>query len=247
MVRDGGVAFSVWTWRKKSRFHLALTTLIRDSSKKENIMAGDKFVPYISLFLFSLFLPACASIVTGTHQEVTFNSNPDGAAVIVNGRLIGKTPVTAYLKKESGQNMIFKKEGYSPLTMQLETRMNPWFWGNIITGGLVGSSTDGLSGAVYEYSPNQYLATLQPEGTGSLETQTAISDRQKTKEYIVVNYNNIMQDLQKGNGEHLTSLFTLLHISDDQSGDAVKRTRALSEAYPDIPEFADHVIETFNK
>jgi len=170
--------------------------------------------------------------------------------------------MTASLKKETGQNLVFEKEGYKPLTMHLETHLNPWFWGNIVIGGFLGSTTDGLSGAVYEYSPSQYMVTLQPAGTGSvetpstpsagtgsLETHTALSDRQKMKDYIVKNYEGIVKDLQKGPvaqaGEYLTSLFSLFNISANQEYGATKRIRALSEAYPDIIEFADHVIEAF--
>ncbi len=212
-------------------------------------MRKHKFLFFAGLFGLALHLSACASIVTGSHQEVTFNSNPDEATVTVNGRTIGKTPITTSLKKESGQALVFEREGYTPLTMQLETHLNPWFWGNIIFGGLIGSTTDGLSGAVYEYSPNQYMVTLQPAGTSSLETHTALSDRQKMKDYIVKNYEDIIKDLKNGplaqTGEYLASLLSLLNVSANQEYDAKKRIHALSVAYPDIIEFADHVVEAF--
>lgn len=204
-----------------------------------------RFLLFSCLFGITVHLSACASIITGTSQEVTFNSNPDEATVLVSGRVIGKTPVTTSIKKQSGQSLVFEKEGYKPLTMQLETHLNPWFWGNIVLGGFIGSTTDGLSGAVHEYSPNQYMVTLQPAGTGSLETQTAISERQKRRDYIVTNYDRLIDDLQKGAGEHLTSLLSLLNVSANQTESAIKRIRALSEAYPGIIEFADHVIEAF--
>lgn len=193
----------------------------------------------------AIHLSACASIVSGSHEEVTFNSNPDDAIVRVNGRTIGKTPITSSLKKKADQTLVFEKEGYKPLTMQLETHMDPWFWGNIVLGGLIGSTTDGLSGAVHEYSPNQYMVTLQPVGTGPLETNTAISTRQISKDYIVANYKQIIEDLQKGSGEYLTSLLSLLNVPSDQQDSATKRIRALSEAYPNVIEFSDHVIDAF--
>ena len=158
--------------------------------------------------------------------------------------------------------LVFEKEGYKPLTMQLETHLNSWFWGNIVIGGFIGSTTDALSGAVYEYSPNQYMVTLQPartgsletptapsDGTSSLETHTALSDSQKRKDYIVKNYDGILKDLQKGPlaqpGEYLTSLLSVLKVSANQEYSVIKRIQALSEAYPGIIEFADHVIEAF--
>jgi uncharacterized protein YceK len=38
-------------------------------------------------------ISGCASIVDGTDQSMTFNSEPDGAAVTVAGKVVGKTPL----------------------------------------------------------------------------------------------------------------------------------------------------------
>src|SRR5437879_2243237 len=134
--------------------------------------------------VLALGATGCASIVSGRHQEMSFVSNPDGATVSISGRTIGKTPITTTLTKQSGQTLIFSKDGYKPLSMSLETRMDGWFWGNIVLGGPIGSTIDGLSGAVHEYSPSQYMVTLQPEGTSQLESKTSLSERQKAKEFI---------------------------------------------------------------
>ncbi len=189
----------------------------------------------------------CASIMSGSNQEVTFNSSPDGATVAIDGRVIGKTPITTMLKKKSGQTLTFSKNDYMPLTMQLETQIDGWFWGNIVIGGLFGSTTDGLSGAVNEYSPNQYMVTLQPSGSTSLERNTSLSSDQKIKNFIIVGYNNIMTDLSQGKGNYLASLFDLLHIPSNKRAKAVKKLKALSEVYTSIPEFADHVIKIYSK
>jgi len=62
-------------------------------------------------FILAL-IGGCATIVSGTTQEVSFQSNPEGAKVTVSGRVIGKTPVTLQLKREKGQSLAFEKEGY---------------------------------------------------------------------------------------------------------------------------------------
>ena len=72
-------------------------------------MTPNRSFAYVSLFLLAICLPACATIITGSNQEVTFNSNPDEATVTVGGRVIGKTPITTSLKKRSGQPMVFEK------------------------------------------------------------------------------------------------------------------------------------------
>jgi hypothetical protein len=151
------------------------------------------------------------------------------------------------LDKKTDQSLTFEKEGFKKFTTRLDTRMNPWFWGNIVIGGLFGSTTDGISGAIYEYSPSQYLVSLEREGTGTLEAPTTRTSAQKAREFIVVGYNNIMSDLRQGEGPHLASLLSLLGIPQEGRREAVQKIRALSQAYTDIPSFADHVIELYIK
>lgn len=190
-----------------------------------------------TFFLFN----GCATIMSGSSQQVSFQSNPDGATVNVGGRIIGKTPITTALKRVKGQQLTFEKEGYKPLSMQLETRMNSWFWGNIVLGGLIGSTTDGLSGAVDEYAPSQYMVTLQPTGTATLDSHTSQTQSQRVKEFVVTAYRDVSTDIKKGSGTYLNSLYDLLKIKPEQSTETLKRLRALLDAYPNIADFADRV------
>src|SRR3989338_382530 len=99
----------------------------------------------LEILLFALVaLAGCASIISGRTQEVSFASNPEGVTVTVNGRILGKTPLTINLQRKSEQSLVFSKDGYKTLSMQFETSINGWFWGNILLGGLIGSTTDGI-------------------------------------------------------------------------------------------------------
>ena len=99
-----------------------------------------------SLLILSVLIlsSSCATIMTGKTQEVTFDSEPQGAEVAVNGRVIGKTPTTIQLDKKKDQTVSFKLEGYKTRTRTLETKLNAWFMGNIVLGGFIGSTTDGI-------------------------------------------------------------------------------------------------------
>lgn len=191
----------------------------------------------------------CASIVGGgSTQEVNFQSQPDGALVSLNGNVIGKTPMTTNLKRQSNQTLTFSKDGYQTQTMQLTTSINPWFWGNILIGGLLGSTTDGVSGAVHEYVPGKYYVTLPPSGGMSVLTVPALSPaatgaQGKVKEFIVLEYSNICKDLSKGSGEYLNTMLVLLNIRQEFRPSAVSKIRANAEVYHDIPSFADSCIE----
>jgi len=201
----------------------------------------------VYLAVLSLGICGCASIMSGRFQEMSFQSNPDGATVTISGKVIGKTPLTTTLKKDSGQSLVFTRDGYKPLSMRLDTRLDSWFWGNIVLGGVIGSSTDGITGAVHEYSPSQYMVTLQAEGTTAVESKVSEPARQKAKEFIVMGYKDIIGDLRKGEGQYLTSLLGMLNVPTEGKDDAIKKIKGLSEAYNSIPEFADHVIEIYIK
>ncbi len=201
----------------------------------------------LTIIVCAAMLGGCASIISGTTQEMSFQSNPDDVVVTVSGKPIGKTPVTIQLDKKSEQSLVFSKDGYKPVTMQLTTTLDPWFWGNIVLGGFIGSTVDGLSGAVHEYSPTQYFVTLQPAGVSRMESPTLKTQRDKAKEFIVVHYTNLIADVSKGVGEDFSALMLLLNIGEDQQADALRKLRALSEVYTDAPEFAEQVTAIYLK
>lgn len=103
----------------------------------------------------------CATIIDGDTQQVSFSSNPDGATVLVNGVPIGKTPVSYLMKRGDGNIVTVKKDGYKSMERTLTTKMNGMFFGNIIFGGLFGSTTDSSTGAAYEYEPGQFMFELE--------------------------------------------------------------------------------------
>lgn len=118
-------------------------------------------------------------------------------------RILGKTPLTVELDKEEHQSVVLSKDGYKPVTVQLTTTLDSWFWGNIVFGGVIGSTTDTVSGATHEYSPSQFFVTLTSTGGSTIENATLKSQREKAKEFIVLNYKNLMTDVHQGTGENL--------------------------------------------
>jgi len=103
----------------------------------------------------------CATITQDNTQGVTFASVPSGAKIYIDGQVKGVTPVTIQLDKGDAEKVKFEKEGYSSVEKELETSVDGWFFGNIIFGGLLGSSTDAVTGNMYEYTPNTYTIELK--------------------------------------------------------------------------------------
>ena len=192
-----------------------------------------------------IFISSCATIMTGKTQEITFDSEPQGAEVTVNGRVIGKTPTTIQLDKKKDQTVSFKLEGYKTQTRTLETKVNTWFMGNIVLGGFIGSTTDGITGGMHEYSPNQYYITLSKDH--NVSTTIFGSDKAEVKEFIVVSYSSLKVDLSRDKGDHLDSLLSMLGVKDSNKNDSIKKIKLLSEIYNVIPEFAEQVANLFLK
>lgn len=201
----------------------------------------------LSLLLLFFVLEGCASIMHGNSQEMSFQSSPEEATVTVGGRVIGKTPVTSRLDKKSGQSVVFSKDGYKPVTMALTTSLDSWFWGNILLGGFIGSTTDAINGSVDEYSPSQFFVTLTPVGASGVESSTLKSQREKVREFIVSRYATLLADLSKGSGDEVSALMQLLNLDKDKQADAIQKMLALSKIFTDVPTFADQVIALYLK
>ena len=204
-----------------------------------------KIIVGVLVCLLLLLTQGCASIVSGKGQEMSFTSVPDGATVTVSGRVLGVTPMTVRMDRDNKQAVTFEKDGYKPLTLPLTTTLNGWFWGNIllIYAGPFGSTTDGASGAVYEYSPSQYNVTLQSKEAGAKNT----SAKDDAKVLIIVNYKNLLAELNGEPGPYLAALYNLLKIPPEKQDDALKNIKMLSVANKDIPTFADVVTNTYLK
>ena len=207
----------------------------------------------MGLLMLVGLLSNCATIVSGKSQQMSFSSTPDGATVSVDGKTIGKTPMTVALERKRDQTLFFDKEGYGQRSMPMATTLNNWFWGNILIGGLLGSTTDGVSGAITEYSPNNYHITLNPidniSGTAIKENPMyrLVKDdaRYQAKMFIMSGYSDIIRELNGAKGEYLNSLVAVLKIEKSNTEEALKKIKSFSNIYTNIPEFSDKVVEYF--
>ncbi|HEN8797503.1 TPA: hypothetical protein U8251_000015 [Pseudomonas putida] len=104
----------------------------------------------------------CASIVGESRYPVAVSSAPMGASFEItdkNGTVVhtGNTPSTVTLKSGKGYfsgqtyTLRFKKEGYPDKTVELDSSLSGWYWGNILIGGIIGLLiVDPLTGAMYK-------------------------------------------------------------------------------------------------
>ena|SRR3989442_11489512 len=107
----------------------------------------------------------CESSAT-TNTFVRIDSSPQGAVgKASNGRVV-KTPVLMALKSNESVTIEFTKDGYEPAQVQLDSGMNPWILGNILTAGL-GILYDMEKGATRSLSPSGVHLQLRKLGSAA--------------------------------------------------------------------------------
>jgi len=106
----------------------------------------------------------CAAIIHGSLQRMAIRSTPPGATVTLDGASVGTTPLTTSLSRKNEHVVHLELQGYKPIDVRLNKKIDGWFWGNLLLGGLVGMVIDGSTGAMYKLSPGQVKAALEQSG-----------------------------------------------------------------------------------
>lgn len=107
------------------------------------------------LLTFVIVLSSCATIISGSRQNVEINSEPSSAKVYINEIEIGNTPVQKNLKRNQEYNLVLKLDGYETYETKLERKFNAWYIGNIAFGGLIGIIIDPVTGAIHKLKPEE--------------------------------------------------------------------------------------------
>jgi hypothetical protein len=128
---------------------------------KPNLTAMKDFKKILAISAVTV-LTSCASIVSKSNWPFSVDSNPEGAKVIITNKkgkevFVGKTPTALKLKSGAG---FFSKEsytvelimnGYESKKVNIECKVNGWYFGNFIIGGLIGLLiVDPATGAMYK-------------------------------------------------------------------------------------------------
>jgi hypothetical protein len=138
-----------------------------------------------------LFCTGCASIVSKSVWPFSVDTNPDGAKVIVRNKrgnevYVGRTPAVMRLHSGAG---FFSKEsytvelsmaGYETKKINVECRINGWYFGNVVFGGLLGFLiVDPATGAMYRLDREGISEDMQklPEHASSTSLQILSKDQ----------------------------------------------------------------------
>jgi hypothetical protein len=126
---------------------------------------------YISLFLIftislysAITITGCATLFSGSSEDVSLTSEPQGAKILVNGINEGKTPATLHFKKGKEYSIEFVKDGYESKSVRLGYSLGAgWLILDIFTTFFIGVIVDAVTGAWNGSDFNYYKANLEPK------------------------------------------------------------------------------------
>lgn len=96
----------------------------------------------------------CASIVTDETTAVNVStSNGQPAKITVEGQVYQAPGVIMMQKTGQDQVLVAEGNGCQHSTV-VQKEVEPWFWGNIVFGGLLGSTTDNATNKMWTYQEN---------------------------------------------------------------------------------------------
>jgi hypothetical protein len=119
----------------------------------------------------------CATIVNGTTQKITIQSEPTDANVRIDGTMTVTTPAIVELKRNQKHIVEIEKPGYASQTINIKSELNGMVFGNILFGGIIGGGVDAASGAAARLSPSEINVTLLRPGQTPPPTKTVAEAR----------------------------------------------------------------------
>jgi len=137
--------------------------------------------PVIAILLLTLALSGCATAVNGRTQEVTFSSDPLGAAVFVDGVNVGTMPVAAKLTRAASHSVRMEKPGYVAYEMTTVTTDSGWTAADSIPAGVFPPlifllvPADAYLGGGNEIRPTDVSARLLSAAANPIVSNTSAS------------------------------------------------------------------------
>jgi hypothetical protein len=116
-------------------------------------------------------LAACSTIIDGTTQKVTINTNPAGASCTVTREgtkiaVVNLTPSTITVDKDKHDiTIVCDKAGYLQTSYLNHSGIAAATVGNAIAGGLVGWAVDSATGADNKYDSVVNITMAQAPAT----------------------------------------------------------------------------------
>ncbi len=120
------------------------------------------YVLIVAAVACALSTSGCATIVASGPDPVPVNSQPSGAQIFVDGALVGTTPSTIKLARDTSGTITIEKPGFEPMTVHKSKVLNGWVFGNLCVGMLPGLLIDIATGNTKRFSKTPVTVSLTP-------------------------------------------------------------------------------------
>lgn len=164
----------------------------------------------IVIVAMCILASGCATMYTPESDNVTIQSNPEGADVYYGAQLLGTTPLTYSFKRDTFERktLSIRKKGYKNQEVLLEKTLEKKALYNIAfittTLGVTSWGIDAASGHMIKYSPDSYLIDLEKVNQSAREKDHARFQRLR---FVVLNQYYLINDIATGDGEYLRAYF----------------------------------------
>jgi PEGA domain len=112
-------------------------------------------------------MTSCATLFTGTKDDITFNTTPQGATIYKGGSEIGKTPCKIPMKRNINRVEIeVKLTGYETRNIELEKEFNMVSVVDVLVWPTI--FVDMATGAMFTYSRTRYDLELTKAKTSMI-------------------------------------------------------------------------------
>lgn len=152
------------------------------------------------LLIVSVLSSGCATLFSGSSDEISFTSEPAGARVLIDGDEIGATPLTYEVERQTFRRseVVIQKPGYRSEKFPLKKTLDTIALLNCTS--LLSWGTDALTGAMMEYSPNKYFVELTPKGS------RANLGHRRALQFMLLMHHELVRQLARRDGEQLRTL-----------------------------------------
>ena len=128
-----------------------------------------KKILFLLIIATSILFTSCATIMTGTDQKVSFNSNVPNAKIYIDDSFKGNAPLILTLDTKTSHNIRIEAPGYHTYSTTLQKKVTGWAWGNIVFGGIIGLGVDMFTGGLYAFKEDNITGNLVKVPVGKLE------------------------------------------------------------------------------
>jgi hypothetical protein len=167
-------------------------------------------------------LMGCATMFTGTTDDVTFNASVPDVLLSIDGEVQGELPRTIHMSRNfmGGRRFLakFEKPGYVTQEFELKREFNTVAILDV-SSTLVSGGVDVLTGSLMRFAPKEYHVQMIEAGVTA-----SVPEFQRTLglyRFALTNYRDLQKDIARGGGDHLATFAWLLCGGDSRAGRVV--------------------------